>query len=70
MLKFFTAQLCGENQLVIIINIANIITVKHEIFVAEYFCGLQIFIISLHIIFAESTIDNMGYLTAVKFCCM
>ena len=45
-------------------------TVKHEIFVARNFCGFQIFIISLHIIFAELKMDNMGYLTAVKFYCM
>ena len=45
-------------------------TVKHEIFVARNFRGFQIFIISLHVIFAEFTIYNMGYITAVKFCCM
>ena len=46
------------------------ITVKHKMFVARNFHGFQIFIISLHVIFAELTIYYMGYLTAVKFRCI
>ena len=50
----------------IVYKLQGTTTVKHEIFVALNFRGFQIFIILLHIIFTELTIDN----TAVKFRCM
>ena len=57
-------------QVIEVLVLSNKATIKHEIFVARNFCEFQIFIISLHIIFEQLTIDNMGYLTAVKFRCM